>query len=268
MRSKWLVWLMSLVLMMGLALPVSADLIWEPQDNFYESHRDECDYVGRRYQAAGYDDQVTLYSKPNGRAKETLANGQSGTVQFTWQSEDQVWGYICYAGEDQAEGWVPMDELTLIYDDQQFQEDHASELQNVEPVKVEFTQGILYSYPGGPAGSVLEEAKEYQPFSEMFTLIYTDEDGLRWGYVGYYMGRRNSWICLDDPMNEHLGTRIVEPEPSAAQLRQLDSEPGEGNEGVPPAETTDPMLLAGGLVAAVVAVTLVLIKKLHPVKKK
>ncbi len=259
MRSKWMVWMLSLVLVMGLALPVSADIIWEPQDNFYESHREECEYEGRRYQMAGYVDAVTLYSKPGGSAQKTVPNGQSGTVQFIWQGEDQAWGYLCFVGEDQAEGWVPMADLTLIYDNQQFQEDHASEIQNVDPVKVNFTQAILYSYPGGPAGSVLEEAKEYQPFSEMFTLIYTDEDGLRWGYVGYYMGRRNSWICLDDPMNENLDTQVVEPQPSAAQLSQ---KPSVSNSG------SDPMLLAGGLVAAVVAVTLGLIKKFHPNKGK
>lgn len=259
MRSKWMVWMLSLVLMMGLALPVSADVIWVPQDNFYESHREECEYEGRRYQMAGYEDNVTLYSKPGGAAKETVPNGQSGIVQFIWAGNDQNWGYVYYAGEDQAEGWAPMDDLTLIYDSQAFEEDHGAQIVSGDPVPVDFTQGILYSYPGGPAGTVLEEVPQYMSFSEVFTQIYTDEDGLRWGKVGYYMGHRGSWICLDAPMNENLDTRVVEPEPSAAQLRQAPSVSDSGS---------DPLLLAGGLVAAVVAVTLGLIKKIHPKKRK
>lgn len=256
MRSKWMVWILSLVLMLGLAVPAAADVIWEPQDNFYENHRAECEYVGRRYQMAGYEGSVTLYSKPGGSAQDTLDNGREGIVQFVWHGTDQDWGYVYYAGE--FEGWVPMDDVTLIYDSQAFEEEHGAEIVSGDPVPVEFTQGIMYRYPGGPAGSVLEEFKEYQPFSEVFTQIYTDEDGLRWGKVGYYMGHRWSWICLDDPMNENLDTRIVEPQPSAAQLRQSPSVTDSG---------MDPMLLAGGLVVAVVAATLVLIKKLHPKKK-
>lgn len=259
MRKKWMVWTLSLVMMMGLALPASADVIWEPQDNFYESHREECEYEGRRYQMAGYEDNVTLYSKPGGSAQKTVDNGRDGIVQFIWQGEDQDWGFVYYAGEDGFEGWVPMDDLTLVYDSQAFEEDHGTQIVSGDPVQVDFTQGILYSYPGGPAGSVLEEMKEYQPFSEIFTQIYTDEDGLRWGKVGYYMGHRGSWICLDDPMNENLDTRVVVPEPSAAQLRQSPSVSGGG---------ADPLLLAGGLVAAVVAVTLGLIKRIHPKKQK
>ena len=261
MRGKRVAWLLSLVLMMGMALPVSADVIWTPQDKFYEKHFEECEYVGRQYQMAGYEDSVKLYAEPGGAEKDTLANGESGTVQFVWSDGTQQWGFLCFAGEEQAEGWILMDDVSLIYDGQAFEEEHSEQIVIGNPVPVEFTQGIQYSYPGGQAGSVLEEAKEYQPFSEIFTQIYTDEDGLRWGKVGYYMGRRGTWICLDDPMNENLGTRIVEPEPSVSQLQQAPSQP-EAAEGM------DPMLLAGGLVAAVVAVTFGLIKKLHPNKKK
>ena len=31
-----------------------------------------------------------------------------------------------------------------------------------------------------------------------FQQIYTDPDGGRWGYIGYYMGRCG-WVFLDDP---------------------------------------------------------------------
>jgi len=107
--------------------------------------------------------------------------------------------------------------------------------------------------------SILEEDEQYQPFSQMFTDIYTDDAGLRWGYVGYYMGHRNGWACLDDPISEQLDTQIVPSEPSPAQQNQ---------QPVVVEEQGEPWLLAGGLVAAVVLVTAVLIRKLFPKQKK
>ena len=97
-------------------------------------------------------------------------------------------------------------------------------------------------------------------FSGVFSTLYTDGNGLRWGYVGYYMGRRDSWVCLDDPMNDRLDTNIVAVEPSAAQLR--------GAPTVTPGSTNRmPLVLAGVLVALVVVVTLLVIRKVRPKKR-
>lgn len=247
--------------MLSLAIPAAADLIWEPEDAFYERHRDECTYVGRRYELAGYDGSVTLWSAPGGTAQRELPNGGQGTLQFRWSGNGVEWGYLYNIFEDwQDGGWVPMDDIALVYDSQQFLEDHATDLVEGDPVPVDFDSAVLYSYPGGPMSSTLKEDRAYMPFSEVFSTLYTDGNSRRWGYVGYYMGRRNGWVCLDDPMNEQLDTNIVAVEPSAAQLR--------GAPTVTPGVTQrQPLVLAGVLVALVVTVTLLVIRKVRPRKR-
>lgn len=253
MKRKFLTLSLALLTVLALTVPVSADIIWEPEDSFFTSHRDDCTYVGRRYEMAGYDGTVTVFTAPGGMNKATLDNGVRGSVQFTWEGKGTTWGYLCWATEDDVEGWVPMDDVTLVYDSQQFMEDHAAEITEMGPQEVDFHAAALYSYPNGPyEGYILEERAEYYPFSETFTQLYTDENGLRWGYVGYYMGHLKSWACLDDPMNEELDSAVVPVSPSAAQLRGSDTV-----SAGPPA-----MLLAGGLVAGVAAVTGVLVLKL------
>lgn len=244
-----------------LTIPASADIIWEPGDSFYKKHQDECTYVGRQYELAGYGGAVTVWRAPNGMVLETVPNGEQGTVQFRWNGSGAAWGYISgYSGDWDHGGWVPMDDLSLVYDSQQFMEDHEVESTPFDPVPVEFHSAVLYRYPGGPAGRVMEEDAGYMSFSEVFTSIYTDESGLRWGYVGYYMGRQNSWVCLDDPMNETLDTNVVPVSPSAAQLRgSATVTPGAGQQLQ--------LILAGVLVAVVVVVTGVVIHKLQPKKK-
>lgn len=236
-----------------LAAPAAADVIWEPEDSFYNAHREEMTYVNRQYQLAGHGGSVTLCDKPEGAARKTLDNGQSVTVQFTWPGEID-WGYVVYFGQDGFEGWVPMDDLSLIYDSQSFAEDHGAEIVTGGPVPVEFTQAVLYAYPGGPSGGVLEEDRDYQSFSQVFTQTYTDGSGLRWGYVGYYMGHRESWVCLDDPMNENLDTGVVEPGASVSQQRGAPAY-------VPGPSASGTLWIAAALVAAAALGTLFLIKK-------
>lgn len=260
MRRKLLALVLGLCAALALTAPAMADMIWEPDDSFYNKHSDECSYVGRNYEVAGYGGTVTVYTAPGGLARTTLDNGTAVGVQFTWNGNGISWGYVYLLGENATEGWTPMDDLSLIYDSQQFMEDHGDEIVTDEGVEVDFTQAMLYAYPGGPAEYVLEEEKEYLPFSQLFSEIYTDENGLRWGYVYYYMGRRNSWICLDDPMNEHLDTAVVPTAPSAAQLR--------GEPTVTSGVGMTTLVLAAVLVAAVVAVTALLIRRFCPKKRR
>ena len=45
---------------------VQADLILEPEDQFYQAHADQCEYVDRSYYTDG---SVDLWTAPNGRKK-------------------------------------------------------------------------------------------------------------------------------------------------------------------------------------------------------
>ncbi|MEY8403748.1 hypothetical protein AALA54_10470 [Oscillospiraceae bacterium 44-34] len=237
---------------LSLAVPASADLIWEPEDSFYEKHRDECNYVNRSYELAGYDGKVTVFTAPDGMNKLTLDNGLQGTIQFTWEGKGTVWGYLIRWGDAPGEGWVSMDDLSLVYDSKEFFKDYAGEIEETQPVPVDFHEAVLYNYPNGPAWeNTLKEETDYMPFDELFTQVYTDEAGLRWSPVGYYMGHVDGWVCLDDPMNQGLNDGIVPVAPSAAQLR--------GSATVtagPPA-----LLIAAVLVAGVAGMTAYLLLK-------
>lgn len=251
MKQKLFSLTLALLAVLALAVPTFADVIWTPDDSFYEKHYEECGYVGRHYQLGGYNGSVTVYTAPGGTKKASLDNGLQGIIQFTWTGNGLTWGYLCWAADSDVEGWVPMDDLSLIYDSQQFTEDHASEITETAPVPVDFHEAALYSYPNGPVQEgTLKEDLDYQPFSDTFTKIYTDENGLRWGEVGYYMGHREAWVCLDDPMNTQLSSGIVPTAPSPAQARGSATEVAAG---------TPPFLIAAALVAAVAAVTAVLI---------
>ena len=291
MKRKLTTMLLVAAVLITLVVPAFADLLWEPYGNtFYENHWDEMNRVYRGHLANGEKGYITLLTEPNSLVEVTnLANGTYFYVGTTWEDKSGVlWGvgyHYRHVGEGTEcyEGWVPMSELALIYDEESFAEDHSAEFAEYDGSGNHLTEVCLYSYPGGLYSRTLTENEGYLPFDEAFTHLYTDGNGLRWTYIGYYMGRTNCWICIDDPLNEKLGTdglRTVgqvrgsetlipaadpEAEPST-QPGAVESQPVE--ELIPPAEHIPAaktwvvwIIPAALVVLAAVATALILRKK-------
>lgn len=229
MRQKVLALLTAAMVLLTMSPPAFADLIWEPDNSFYERHREECTLVDRDYLVNGPKGYVTVRAAPGSLTEmSNPANGERFHVSYVWQDKDGTeWAEGLFRADDAyQEGWAPLSELALIYDFQEFAADHEGEFEMYDGSGDHLTSVCLYSYPGGVFSHVLEENGSYMPFAQAFRYLYTDGNGLRWTFVGYYMGRRNGWACIDDPMNEDLGTAAPL---TASQVR------GEGGTPVAPA---------------------------------
>lgn len=278
MKRKVSVLLLTLVMTAALTMPAFADVMWEPYDNsFYETHRGECSYENRSYLANGQKGYVTLRAAPDSVIEVVnIPNGTGVYIGYTWQENGgEKWAVGDYAVREDGQswkrytGWAEWSELALIYDYIAFEEDHGAEFQKYDGSGDGLTAVCLYSYPGGTYKDTLEEDRDYLPFSEAFQSLYTDENGLRWTFVGYYMGRQNAWACMDDPLNEKLG---VDTPQTAAQVRGGASDVRDCGmeqaetlippaEKVPAAKTWIVWLIPAVLVVAVVVVTAVLVRK-------
>jgi hypothetical protein len=192
---------------------------------------------------------------------ENIPNGERFLVNYVW---DGQWaeGYRAAAndqgGWDYTEGWAELGELALLYDDTAFGEDHEDEFLEYDGSGDGVTKVCLYTYPGGVYTGELEEDRDYMELSEAFRQMYTDENGLRWVYVGYYMGQQHAWACVDDPLNEQLGT---EEYLTAAQVRGQDEPLVPAAESVPGARTWVMWLIPAGLVVVAVLITALVWRK-------
>ena len=64
---------------------VRADVIWEPEDAFYQQGRDHCSWNGRNYITNGPNGDVKAYVDPKtNTVVETIANGTVIFVSFTY----------------------------------------------------------------------------------------------------------------------------------------------------------------------------------------
>jgi len=241
------------VLLLALALPASADLLWTPpNDPFFAKHYEECETVMRSYRANGADGFVTVWNQPDGSG--VVAQFENGTaLSVVWRWED--WGCInARVDEKWVDGWIPLAELSLIYDHISFAEEHAHRIAPYNGEFADFTDAgaviNFYSYPGSPDIVRSNFMFEYDTMEMLvgtkdspsyIQSIFVDEQGLTWGFVGYMRGRLNAWFCLDDPsivVGEGVPLRDVGAEdPIPAQPPTL------------PAKAYVPYALVGGVAA-------------------
>lgn len=265
-----------------------ADVIWEPNDPFYtakymeEVSRDEFALNNRTYFTNGKLGYIYVTDDPE---KETivdaLENGIRVFVSFTYvNSEGEEWGVIQYErGEDgqiapsyrYAEddsvktGWIRMEELSLIYDSEEFKKDHEGEIRDNDgtaEIRLEPGEELQYwSYPG--SGTIIEST----PDTDKLTIeqVYTDEDGEQWGYVNYYYGIRDVWVCITRPSAVDLPVRAPSPKEQVAPAeipenlpKTMDDALGEkhaGKKGTnrPQASTSAVVMTVVGLVALAAA---------------
>ena len=175
---------LALLLALSLTLPASADVLWEPDNRFYENHRGDCEYHNRSYTANSPQGYVDVRSAPDGVVIAQVENGQRLNVYFLYQD----WGYVNTAS---TEGWAPLSDLALIYDDRSFEEEHGDEILPVDKaltdpffdayLKTGKTTLVIWPYPnaehfshhytGDQGLELLNALKEYGVFT------YTDEEG-------------------------------------------------------------------------------------------
>lgn len=278
MKKRLFTLFCSLVLVLSLIPVAHADMIWTPNNAFFESHYDDCTYVGRSYYANGADGYVTIWNSPDGGiVTEQYENGF--ILPVYWQYED--WGCVSVWGDEgSVEGWVPMANLVLIYDHISFAEEHASEIKDYNGEFADYSGDgvgiVFWDYPGAAEPKLVWDFDDIAPqltgSADGYSYIsqtYVDEAGLTWGYVGYLYGSKNLWFCLDDPKGESLlaQTDIADPD---AQPTIIIAPADPNTELVPPASPKLPAsaFLPYILVGIVVLFTAGLLFVFHSRKKK
>ena len=251
--------LFALVLLLALLPAAHADVIVEPQDSFYWEHRGECIRTERCYFADGPENVAVVYRSPESAAVvERVKNGDALWISYTYEDENDIlWGY-CENYEENWTGWIPMDYLLLKYDSISFREEFADRITG-ESGALESADGEIqfWDYPGSMDSVVFavewDSAPEYQE-------TFTDDAGRRWGYVGYHMGIRNVWVCLDNPTADYR-TLYAEAEPQ--QVTHPVKDPAAAVPEIKPQSMS-----LGGILAAVCVVTILSAGFLWTTRKK
>ncbi len=251
------------ILALTFALSVSADVIFEPEDNFYTNHSDECKLMERSFVAT-----ETVYSvnEPNSSVIYGKVNsGDEIYISHTYEDNNGiVWGLISFSD---VSGWIPMGYLEVIYDNTSFAEDYGNEFNaetdNLKISAQDISKLVFWNYPGSEDCWEMELWNDsYRDIS--FSHSYTDPDGTVWGYVGYFYGAKG-WLRVDAPETTDPGFVLKKENEALFPGSVLNETNSVENGGLPP------IMIAIILVSAVCVVTAALIfvltRKKHTSKK-
>lgn len=213
MRHKLSRLFLAAIVLFALQLSASADIIMIPgdpsgkNDYFDRNIHRSMTLVGQDYQVPE-GMTVTLYESPeDGGILKTMTAGDIITISYTIEVDDTIWGI----GRALSHiGWVRMGRLQKIYSQEDFLADYDADIK--QPFLAfldvsQFTEPIyVWTYPGsGILEHTIEPAycsPEYYHEGKLeYRKLYTDPNGGRWAYVGYFLAQLNGWILLDDLHN-------------------------------------------------------------------
>lgn len=255
--KKFLSILSTLLCCMLFVLPVQADLIWEPDDYFYNQHSVDCTYVNRMFTANGPDGVVIVYKNPeSSQVIAQLDNGFQTYISYTYTGIDGiVWGI--YEGDDKT-GWLPMDYMQVVYDSISFHEEHAAEIVSESgALKNQYQNKEIYlwKYPGSEEFYTIQE-KDSMP---SYDSVYLDAENRCWGNVNYYFGHRDVWICIDQPTADFTTLFPTGAPPKDTEQTTTNTST---SKRIVPKQNTPIVLVTVILVFAVVLITAGLLLKL------
>lgn len=190
-----------IIIMLLMSVQVSADVIWEPyDDDFYDEHRDELEYEDRVYTIKK---STEFFNEPNGKVQKTLDTDEKYTVSYIYTDVDgKKFGMINDYKNDKGL-WFEMDNATRIYDGDAFYDEHVTDFLEYDG---RFDSTVItginfYEYPCSDeiVYTTTEQDESYLQSNLNFYNMYLDADNRMWGQVGYFLGHRGCWVCLDDP---------------------------------------------------------------------
>ena len=195
-----------------------ADLLIEPENDFYAQHRNQIIYLGRSFLANGANGFTTVKKEPGSKNEiAKLHNGEVTYVQYSCLFNGEFWGILTHVGTSSngKTGWVRLDEMLVLYDYVAFEEDHFNEIYYYNGDYNEIQENrsaIAWPWPGADAPLWTFEDLDMNSFRASYA--YKDNEGREWGFVTYLFGSRNVWFCLSDPLNRDMPVFNPAPEPS------------------------------------------------------
>ena len=193
--------LITMCIFMSSTIVAYADVINEPNNEFYKQHRNEIIYLGRNFTAKGADGFASVLIEPgSGRETGRLLNGEEVYLQYSCLYKGNYWGFAV-----QHSGWIKIDDLLVLYDYIAFDEEHLYDFYVYDGDYAairETRSAVAWPWPG--ADAPLWTLEDLDAERLWIRRAYMDEYGREWGFVAYSYGSWNIWICLSEPLRRDL----------------------------------------------------------------
>ena len=128
-------------------------------------------------------------------------NGEVVNITHTYLHEGRYWGVMADSHTYQRPGWIPMDELLILYDAQDFEAAYADSFypdDDSHAAALAVRNLVIWDWPGAPTK---KKIVDYSSSGRTkIRSVYKDDDGRKWGKLDY----SEDWVCLSDPENRDI----------------------------------------------------------------
>lgn len=196
-------WILILVLVFSTV--ATADVLPWPENDYFIDNEEDMELITGGYMVNCSGNKQKFYSAPGKlTAVFTVPRGEIIYPSYRCTKDGEEWCIVESWGNNYSySGWCPMEALLPLYNSNYFTEEHADEIG--EGFTEEYKEGTVlyfYSYPGSGISPAPATVFDQEPVE--FERSYTDSEGRKWGYVSYWYGIRDCWLCADDPTNDSL----------------------------------------------------------------
>jgi len=196
-------------------------MIFEPQNDFYNRHKNECSLLERRFYINGEDGYAVLMAAPDSnREVDVLRNGTIVFIRYAYDHRGESWGVAEYKSPNSGKnvtGWFPLSQLVRVYDHFSFEEEHSGEFYhyagNLEGLR-ELDSLVVWEWPGADSTpwSVSSGTLHLDPVNFISpSMTYKDDQGREWCYFDYKYESMHKWICVSDPSNDEIAAFTPAP---------------------------------------------------------
>jgi len=136
-------------------------------------------------------------------------NSEIITITHVYLYDGRYWGVMGHSHTYQPPGWIPMDELLVLYDQQDFEiqnRDHFYLYTGSYDAVLSASKLVQWAWPGSDKDKRVIES-DIANYAKVL-LAYTDSDGREWGKTIY----SEKWICLSDPESINMSFSSLTPQ--------------------------------------------------------
>jgi len=206
------IFIVFILITLQLTIPITAlaDVLVEPNNDFYQRHRSDIAFLGRSFIENGTDGYALVMNAPDSRReKGRIQNGEQVYLEYSCLYDGEFWGFTY-----EYSGWIRIDQLLVLYDHIAFAEEHMEEFYQYDGDFAAIEEAgdvIVWPWPG--AETSIRTFEDFDTESFHVLHAYKDKEGRQWGFVTYLYAQRNIWICLDDPINSDIAAFNPAPPP-------------------------------------------------------
>ncbi|HNX14569.1 MAG TPA: hypothetical protein PK854_07500 [Oscillospiraceae bacterium] len=126
-------------------------------------------------------------------------NGKYCAIDAIYLYNGEYWGLMYPYHGYQPPGWVLMDDLSMIYQNEDFEKENKDSIyeysSSFDASSIE--KLVLWKWPGSDREEcIIDDEYTVKSFAEDVDFAYKDSEGREWGKIRAY------WVCLSDPENK------------------------------------------------------------------